>query len=170
MGERTLFLLLSPFCSLKLYAFCNTRMYKQTTKEARSQRFCYIYIYKKKKGIVNKYKMIKHEKPISVSKHGEKPTWEWWERNRAAERRPVLFSPLPCLLSDFEHHCLLFVLLGFLLSYYFFFFFTIWAYLKAPIHSKWPDWSIMIIRYCNITIKIFYYYYYCDDLTSLRIT
>jgi hypothetical protein len=58
-------------------------------------------------------------------------------------------------LSDFEHHCLLFVLLGFLLSYYFFSFFTIWAYLKASVHSSWPDWSMMIIGYCNILMQDF---------------
>jgi hypothetical protein len=46
---------------------------KPQKKQGVSVFVIYIYIYKKK-GIVNKYKMIKHEKPISVSKHGEKPT------------------------------------------------------------------------------------------------
>jgi len=159
MGERTLFLLLSPFCSLKLYAFCNTRMYKQTTKEARSQRFCYIYIYKKKKGIVNKYKMIKHEKPISVSMEKNPPESDEREiEQHSADLFSSLLSPVCWVILNTIVSSLFFWAFYYLIIS---FFFTIWAYLKAPIHSNWPDWSIMIIRYCNIAIKIFYYYY-CD--------
>lgn len=122
-----------------------------TSKTQKKQGVSLFVIYKKRKEFVNKYKMIKHEKPISVSKHGEKPTWEWWERNRAAEHRPVLFSPLPCLLSDFEHHCLFS-----LFFWAFYYLIVIIISLFGPtIHSNWPDWSIMIIRYCHVAVRAF---------------